>query len=65
MNEIALGSDTDDAASVPVASHGRGIPLLYQLCDHISYSGRGNVVKAVFSWDRFEQQGDEVQRKIA
>ena len=28
----------------------RGIPLLYELCDSVQYSGRGNVVEAVYRW---------------
>ncbi len=59
--KLALQGDDSE-----LKSHGRGIPLLHELCDHISYSGRGNTVKVVFSWDRsLEESQLEDSRKIA
>lgn len=63
VNKAGLESEAGGAG---VSQHGRGIPLLKQLCDHISYSGRGNNVKAVFSWDMQDSEYPEVtQRKTA
>ena len=45
------------ATGAPVpAPHGRGIPLLRELCDSLTFSGKGNTVKAIFSWDKNEQR---------
>ena len=59
--KLALQGETSE-----LKSHGRGIPLLHELCDHINYSGRGNSVKVVYSWDRTLEDSDVQQtRKIA
>lgn len=69
VNKAMLAENAVDETSNiarSTAMHGRGIPLLQQLCDHLSYSGRGNIVKAVFSWDQSDRQEDPIsQRKIA
>lgn len=28
----------------------RGVPLVRELCDFVTYLGRGNIVEAVYSW---------------
>lgn len=33
-----------------VGHSGRGMPLLYSMCESVSYHGRGNIVEAVFVW---------------
>lgn len=43
------------AANGP-APHGRGLPLLRELCDSLTFSGKGNSVKAIFSWDKSAQR---------
>ncbi|SLM32789.1 putative cheY-like protein [Desulfamplus magnetovallimortis] len=46
-NECCLAlSDLDD-----VTPSGRGLPLLKSICDDITFMGRGNKVRAVYSWD--------------
>ena len=34
------------------AKHGRGLELLRELCDSLTFAKQGSVVKAVFSWDK-------------
>lgn len=47
--------------------HGRGLILLRDLCDSLTFNDKGNSVKAVFSWDRSEskQSGDDIDRNAA
>ena len=35
---------------------GRGMPLLKTICDEITYYGRGNKVRAVYSWNKSESE---------
>ena len=37
-------------ANMTGAYHGRGLNLLYQLCDSLTFHGTGNDVEATFRW---------------
>lgn len=41
----------DDKKEINLAYSGRGIPLIYSLCDSLTYHGNGNKVEVRLSWD--------------